>query len=581
MPARVPASPVPPPSVPPTPVPPTPSSSEATRLLCVGSYVDDSFRDAVIDELYVHEERVVAPSFGFDAARVLAHALRARRLAVAWAGAVVALWLLTGLFSGGLVYLFLPPFALLAAASRLRTASKGSPEPSRPRRLAASALRWAGRLLLFAVASSLYSLHSDPGSFGGLWGTGGAGKDSGWTRVDVWAVACGVVALGVAGVVQRQQTARVVALELSRERFGDVPADPAEQAVGFRFRRLKDRIRVEQHSPMVLYDVTAPFLGAGTACGAWTLAVPLRPPQGTVGLRQAGQLVNGQVLRYVQTRIEALREANPNATGVRDRLREIRVEEVVFLPVDGLPARSVASYVSEHFQHHRESAAEEGGEARRLFLRIQVGGWDEEVVTTVFVRAHTQGGLLGLEVVPYVLGPVRAEFHAADRWAHRQRHTSPPVLVARSLVRLPVSVAFAPVVLWRSVKNSWRLAIGGYGVSLPEGPAVSVRELGSAPSVGAFREMDTRRYVESVQEAVVDGVVDALRGAGLRTDEFEARAARVTDGGLYVPPGGQWVAAASQAVVQAVAHGAVRVRESGAGDGPGPGSGGGTGGGAP
>ena len=56
-----------------------PHASEATRLLCGGVYVDPDYRDRVIDELYLHEQRLVAPSLGFDAARVLAHALRARR----------------------------------------------------------------------------------------------------------------------------------------------------------------------------------------------------------------------------------------------------------------------------------------------------------------------------------------------------------------------------------------------------------------------------------------------------------------------------------------------------------------------
>ncbi|USA01671.1 hypothetical protein NCG97_14835 [Streptomyces lydicamycinicus] len=55
--------------------------------------MDDSFRDAVIDELYVHEERFAAPSLGIDAARVLAHALRARRLQLGWAAGILLLWI--------------------------------------------------------------------------------------------------------------------------------------------------------------------------------------------------------------------------------------------------------------------------------------------------------------------------------------------------------------------------------------------------------------------------------------------------------------------------------------------------------
>ncbi|CAM5398753.1 helix-turn-helix domain-containing protein [Streptomyces narbonensis] len=60
----------------------------------VATYLDDGFRDAVIEQLYVHEERFAAPSLGFDASRVLAHALRARRVELAWAAGILALWII-------------------------------------------------------------------------------------------------------------------------------------------------------------------------------------------------------------------------------------------------------------------------------------------------------------------------------------------------------------------------------------------------------------------------------------------------------------------------------------------------------
>lgn len=56
-----------------------PVATEAGRLLCAGTYLDPAYRDRVIEELYVHEERFPPPSYGFDASRVLAHALRALR----------------------------------------------------------------------------------------------------------------------------------------------------------------------------------------------------------------------------------------------------------------------------------------------------------------------------------------------------------------------------------------------------------------------------------------------------------------------------------------------------------------------
>lgn len=97
-----------------------PAVSEAGRLLCAGTYLDAAYRDRVIEELYVHEERFPAPSYGFDAARVLAHALRALRTEVAWSAAIVAVWGL-GLFLTRAFFLFLlVPALLLSGAGRIK-----------------------------------------------------------------------------------------------------------------------------------------------------------------------------------------------------------------------------------------------------------------------------------------------------------------------------------------------------------------------------------------------------------------------------------------------------------------------------
>lgn len=123
----------------PPPVPPY--AGEASRLLCAGAYLDPGYRDRVIEELYLHEQRAVAPSLGFDAARVLAHALRARRLATLWAAAVPGLWIGGTPISGNLLLHFVGPSLLLAVAPLLlavapllRGRAAGRPGTARPPR---------------------------------------------------------------------------------------------------------------------------------------------------------------------------------------------------------------------------------------------------------------------------------------------------------------------------------------------------------------------------------------------------------------------------------------------------------------
>ncbi|MFI2185528.1 hypothetical protein [Streptomyces sioyaensis] len=550
----------PPPPPPLVPVPP--GASEATRLLCAGTYLDDTFRDAVIDELYVHEERFAAPSLGIDAARVLAHALRARRLELGWAAAILGMWIVAVPLSFGLAALYLLPVVLMALGRAVRRA----PVPQWLARSLAAGLRWYGRLALALLWLSLLvtafggtlgimsagwpfssllpgglnSLTNDaPDGYSSLGSSYSGGTGSAYVGVvavlGVWIAL--LLPLMLAGLValQRGQFARALARELSRERFPDVMSDPAERAQGFRFQRLRERVRTEQHGPLVMYRAADPFCGAGDSYRTWSLSVELNPrSDGT-----PEPLDNSAILARIVPLVEALRVPSPHgspevAAAVRDRLRALEIDECVFLPAEGLPTRASAPYAPEAFEAHRADAVEEGGETRRHFLRIRVGGWNEGIVTTVFVRVHTQGGMLMMEVAPHVLWPLRQLFQDADRLAHQYRHHHHFGKAVWALSRTPRSAGDAVLTLVRGLLSAWRLATAGHGAALPEGPAAAVRELGSFGDSSLFQDMDVARYLKTVQQRVAAGVTTALREAGYQTDEFERRIVHVAEGGVYV-----------------------------------------------
>lgn len=547
-------------SPPPAQLPPTPpGASEATRLLCAGTYMDDAFRDAVIDELYVHEERFAAPSLGIDAARVLAHALRARRLQLGWAAGILLLWIVALPLTSGLAALYLFPIILMALGRVVRRA----PIPQMAARSLSFVLRWYGRLTLalfvlsllvtalgagigiLAVGWPFSSLFSDDAS-GSFYGSGagyssyGSGPGISYGAVSgvlsaVWVALLLPLAVAVLVGLQRGQFARVLARELSRERFPDVMSDPAERSEGYRFRRLRDRVRIEQHGPLVMYRAADPFCGAGYPYKTWSLSVELNPRAD----REAEPLDNSAILARIVPLVAALRVPSPHgspavAAAVRDRLRAMEIDECVFLPAEGLPSREAAPYAPAAFGEHRVRAVEEGGETRRHFLRIRVGGWNEGVVTTLFVRVHTQGGMLMLEVAPHVLWPLRQLFQDADRIAHQYRHHHHFGKAVWALARTPRSVGHALGTLVSGLLSSWRLATAGHGAALPEGPGASVRELGSYGESSLFQDMDVARYLKTIQQRVAAGVTTALHEAGYQTDEFEQRIVHVAEGGVYV-----------------------------------------------
>ena len=521
--------------------------------------MDDTFRDAVIDELYVHEERFAAPSLGIDAARVLAHALRARRLQLGWAAGILLLWIVALPLTSGLAALYLFPIVLMALGRVVRRA----PIPQAAARFLSFALRWYGRLTLalfvlsllvtafgasigiLAVGWPFSSLFSDDAS-DSFYGSGsgyssyGSGLGTSYGAVSgvlsaVWVALLLPLAVAVLVGLQRGQFARVLARELSRERFPDVMADPAERSEGYRFRRLRDRVRIEQHGPLVMYRAADPFCGAGYPYKTWSLSVELNPRAD----REAEPLDNSAILARIVPLVAALRVPSPHgspavAAAVRDRLRAMEIDECVFLPAEGLPSREAAPYAPAAFEEHRVRAVEEGGETRRHFLRIRVGGWNEGVVTTIFVRVHTQGGMLMLEVAPHVLWPLRQLFQDADRIAHQYRHHHHFGKAVWALARTPRSVGHALGTLVSGLWSAWRLATAGHGAALPEGPGASVRELGSYGESSLFQDMDVARYLKTIQQRVAAGVTTALHEAGYQTDEFEQRIVHVAEGGVYV-----------------------------------------------
>ncbi|MFI6106923.1 hypothetical protein [Streptomyces sp. NPDC051310] len=538
-----------------------PAASEAGRLLCAGTYLDPGFRDRVIDELYVHDERVTAPSYGIDAARVLAHALRARREEVGWSAAIAAVWVVASLVTDGwFAVLLLLPCLLLSAAGRAVEVTRAAPALrllSRGLRLYARVL--LGLLLLTTAVAPLIRADRDllDNRLVELLHTTESVVDlqyrimpEEWRftlyhRPDDGLVPAPYLVLGfllllaVLVGLRRERVARSMSGPLSPRRYPDLAHDPAERSRNARLLLVQELIRGEQHWPLVMYATENPFCGAGMPFKPWHLSVELRP-RTDPGAPEPQAVDNEEILRRVVPLVEALRVPSPHgspqaAAAVLDRLRELVVDECVFLPVAGLLRREEVPLAQEDFEEHRACAIEEGGEKRRHFLRIRVGGWDEDIVVTVFVRVHTQGGMLMLEVAPHVLRPVRRRFRDADaRAAERLTGDNAAALALRALVEAPRALGTALAALARALRSLWLVLTAADSGAPAAGPRAAVRELGADPDASLFQAMDVDRYLKTVQDRVARGVQLALYEAGWQTAEFERKAVHLGEGAVWI-----------------------------------------------
>ncbi|MEU1308723.1 hypothetical protein ABZ419_07490 [Streptomyces cinnamoneus] len=503
--------------------------TEATRLLCAGTYLDIDFRRRVIEELVEHEERPIAPSLGVDVVPVLTHALRARAqdtltaflLLGLWAGFVAVDVASTPegapapIWSGAYALVCLVHWAAYAAAGR------GSAAYVVDKRTLRQALRGSGTLRALRV----------------LLPVGVPALTLGYWALTFWALTEGAnnwvgiifpLLLAVPVWTHRARVAAVMRDELGRDVFRSRPRAFPDSAHHRRIARAIDR---EQYAGLTIYDPSRPFIGMGVPYEPWSFALELKQR------KQAGDLApNGTppftgrtIVELIRPRLEALRKGAAESS--RDRLKDLEIEEFVYLPVG--PQRPMVDYEEHSVRRHLAESVNEGGEARRYFLRVRVGAWDEQVVVSVLVRVHTQGGMLVLEVAPHVLTPVRPEFRAVDVIAARGEDDLLRDGV-RALLTAPAAGFAAAVSTVRSAVSGFRTWLADPRRSVPDGPADSVRELAAAKHVSLFQEMDISRYVKTVQDRIASGVRDALRSQGYETDQFEQQIVQISEGGIYI-----------------------------------------------
>ncbi|MCC3775240.1 hypothetical protein [Streptomyces sp. UNOB3_S3] len=533
------------------------SPSEATRLLCAGTYLDIEFRRRVIEELVEHEERPIAPSLGVDVVPVLTHALRARGQDTLTALLLLALWVgfiavdfasapegAEGPPFGGLWSLSYAAVCLLHWGAHA-AAGRGSATYVVDRRTLREALQGSGaQRALRALLPGLPLITLAYWLFA-LWALAqGAGN---------WAGIIFPLLLVVPVWMHRARVAAVMRDELSRKAFTEEDRPLPDSAYHRRIARSIDR---EQYAGLTIYDPSRPFIGMGVPYEPWSFALELKrakaspsappspsasngtangatndTPLGAAGAAgAAGAPFTGRtVVELIRPRLEALRQAA--AATSRDRLKDLEIDEFVYLPVG--PQRPMVSYDERTVRMHLAEAVNEGGEARRYFLRVRVGAWDEQVVVSVLVRVHTQGGMLVLEVVPHVLTPVRAEFRAVDVIASRGEEDMLRDGL-RALLTAPAAGFAAAVSTVRSGVSGFRTWLADPRRSAPDGPAHSVRELAAAKEISLFQEMDVSRYVKTVQDRIASGVREALRSQGYETDRFEQQIVQISEGAIYI-----------------------------------------------
>jgi hypothetical protein len=518
-------------------------------------YVDERFRDLVIDEVCTTPYRRVAPSYGFDIVPVMRHAWRAAALAAllrtVLVGAVVVPALVgflscTVLVACGLALLWLLRVAmLLRKADRDRETKRRSKRRDLereisnrhffgllfPRRKTEKALAFRR---LRVVALSVTSV-----------GAAVAISNPGQALVAL-AVATGmaVVCLGVGAArqlmlnhIHRAPNLRPAHLS-GRQRAADLQQRHA-CVVYRRPRHSEDDGEEEDLTVFTLFGDKSPFIGAGELVYQWN------PPMSIQLLRPSEK--KDAPLHELEHSVPPFR-AHELVDYLRDSVRPLDTDsQDVRLPIQVCDRVYVAetdvatdpSLLAQTLDEAELRAIiNTPGSRRHHFLEVTTPTAGSEYVATVLLHVSVQGRTLSISMAACVLAHTPRSFQRTEEFG--QHGPIAVVLSAfRELVALPQEIQRS----WRAVRYLYTL---GKAVVLPRdltsdpilnvliGSRVSIREESSqAWSKVQLEKSDILGQMKTIERRLLRAASDFLFSKGVEISEFTDRAMNIINSGIF------------------------------------------------
>jgi hypothetical protein len=340
----------------------------------------------------------------------------------------------------------------------------------------------------------------------------------------------------------------------------------AEGPLRLERREIEQRLRLidtAQHGNVVLHAGYWPFVGAGVkinaANAAWSIATELRldegsgPHESPNGRAQHGAPPRAEVdpvelVAHIRQRLAALRSRdlpdNERITGLqlRDQVISSGTRWHDFPLIDDrvrLPYSFAAPHAIDAIIRSPQTGA-------RHFLRATVGAADkavvgddggtimpaehQSVVNSTYLHVAVEGGMLYVESVATVLGPIRQRYLDIDRY---DGDTDPLTVAGGEAMRRFVSAtASAPVKLIGAIIRTVTLpgAIHRADREAANEPVYDfgarrdIRELASRNgSANYLQELDTEKYRRLIDRRATGAIDEFLTAKGIDTSDFSAK----------------------------------------------------------
>ncbi|MFK0291088.1 hypothetical protein ACIQU6_11525 [Streptomyces sp. NPDC090442] len=525
----------------------------ATRHLCTGVYVDERFRDLVINEVCTAPHRRVAPSYGFDIVPVMHHAWRAAALTallrVTLVGAVVIPAFTGALPTTVLITCGLTLLWLLRLAMRLRDREPRPKRKSKRRSLGpvqgrrhlfgllfprrnSEKTRALRRIRVAALSLALTGLIialADPGH-----AETALGVTAGMT------LAC----LGVGASRQlmlnhilRAPTLRPARLS-SRQRAADIQQRHV-CAVYRRPRHREDEDEDEDDLTMfTLFGEESPFIGAGEIVYQWNPPMSiqlLRPGDDEAPLHEREHPVPPfQAHELVDYLREAVQLLDTDSQDVR---LPAQVRDRVYVAETDVAADR--SLLPQAFNEaDLRAIINTPGSKQHHFLEVTTPTEGSEYVATVFLHVSLQGRTLSISTAACVLAHTPRSFQRTEEFGH---HGAMAVAWSafHELAALPSEVQRS----WRTIRYLYAL---GKAAALPRdltstpirnvliGSRASIRETSAQTwSKIQLEKSDVLGRMKTIEQRLLRAASDFLLSKEVDISEFTDRALKIINSGIF------------------------------------------------
>lgn len=306
-----------------------------------------------------------------------------------------------------------------------------------------------------------------------------------------------------------------------------------------KIKTIIDKIVEEQSGKIILYGKYSPFIGAGYDLGGWSFALDISNHKKNLDeIRDIKPFTIDELYQKIEDDI------------IKIKLPEIEVKIEDNFYVDGQKVRDDLNspfkppYVNSNFSSKQLKLEK----SNRYYKRIQITGWDGELIFSIFLRFFKFGNNHNLfsEARYFLLPPLKNSFYAIDKIE------SPGTLVQKfdlawqsliiAILILPLSFSMniyqllKPAVL--SINRWINKLIIKENPTFNYGAITSIRENYSSSLYRQyFQILDKEMYLKIFETTLLNSMVDFLDSKNIDTSELKNRQSEIINQGIIMSGG--------------------------------------------